>query len=350
MIEVGLIGFGLAGRYFHAPVIRAVPGLRLSAILQRHGNEAAEAYPDVRIVRSLDELLEMPQVQLIVIATPNDTHFPMAMRCLEAGRDVVVDKPFTTTLREANDLVEFARQKKRFLTVYQNRRWDADFQAVREVVGSGVLGRIVHFDENYDRFRPQRKQNAWRERSGPGTGILFDLAPHLIDHALVLFGTPQSIAGDVRIERDGGVADDAFEIVMPYANGVGAALRSTMLGATPRARFLLHGTRGAFLKTEFDPLEPALRRGDVPEESWDLERPEHYGVLTLTDGAEHVQKRVPSTGDWRDYYANVRDVLLGRATPAVTTQQMLDLMLALELARKSSTLGKTLPWHISAAG
>jgi scyllo-inositol 2-dehydrogenase (NADP+) len=351
MIAVGLIGFGLAGRYFHAPVIRAVPELRLAAILQRTGNEAAEQYPDVRIVRSLDELLEMKQVQLIVIATPNDSHFPLAKRCLEAGRDVVVDKPFTLTMQEANELVEFAQEKKRLLTVYQNRRWDGDFGAVREVVASGVLGRIVHFAENYDRFRPQLKQNAWRERAAPGSGILFDLAPHLIDHALVLFGTPQSISADVRAERDGAVADDAFEIVLHYANGVRAALGCSMLGAMPRARFLLHGTRGAYLKSEFDPLEPALRRGDVPQaESWDLERPENFGVLTLTDGKESALKRVPPIGDWRGYYANVRDVLLGRAAPAVPSQQMLDVMLGLELARKSSKLGKTLPWHVSAAG
>src|SRR5713226_8216610 len=171
MIEVGLVGFGLAGRAFHAPVIRAVPGLHLAAILQRSGNEAAEKYRDVRIVRSLDELLAMKEIRLIVIATPNDTHYPLARQCLAAGRDVVVDKPFTTTLAEAVSLVEFARQCGRLLTAYQNRRFDGDFQAIRQLVTGGALGRIVRFETNYDRFRPQLRAGAWREKAGPGTGI-----------------------------------------------------------------------------------------------------------------------------------------------------------------------------------
>ncbi len=192
MIEVGLVGFGLAGRAFHAPVIRAVPGLQLAAIVQRSGTEAAEKYPDVRIVRSLDELLSIAEIRLVVIATPNDTHFAFARRCLEAGRDVVVDKPFTTTLDEAVSLVQFAKQANRLLTVYQNRRYDGDFQAIRSLVEAGTLGRIVRFETSYDRFRPQLKPGAWRETSRPGSGILFDIAPHLIDHALVLFGLPEA--------------------------------------------------------------------------------------------------------------------------------------------------------------
>src|SRR5215467_5656703 len=167
-IEVGLIGYGLAGRAFHAPVIRAVPGMHLAAILQRTGNEAAEKYPDVRIVRSMDELLAIREIRLVVIATPNDTHYPLAMQCLEAGRDVVVDKPFTTTLEEAKSLVEFAKQRGRLITVYQNRRYDGDFQAIRKLVAEGTLGRIVRFETHYDRYRPQLKRGAWRETTRRG--------------------------------------------------------------------------------------------------------------------------------------------------------------------------------------
>src|SRR5215467_5319331 len=162
MIEVGLVGFGLAGRAFHAPVIRAVPGLHLAAIVERTGNEAAEKYPDVRIVRSLDELLAIREIQLVVIATPNDTHYQMARQCLEAGRDVVVDKPFTTTMDEARSLVHLAKKCSRLITVYQNRRYDGDFQAIRKLVADGVLGRIVRLETHYDRYRPQLKPGAWR--------------------------------------------------------------------------------------------------------------------------------------------------------------------------------------------
>src|SRR2546430_4866042 len=180
MIEVGLIGFGLAGRSFHAPVIRAVPGLHLAAIVQRNGAEAAEKYPDVRIARSLDELLSITQIRLVVIATPNETHYPFARQCLEAGRDVIVDKPFTTTLEEAKQLVELAKETGRFLTVYQNRRYDGDFQAIRQLVEARMLGRIVRVETTYDRFRPQLKPRAWGEGVAPGRRNLFGHGPPLV--------------------------------------------------------------------------------------------------------------------------------------------------------------------------
>jgi scyllo-inositol 2-dehydrogenase (NADP+) len=345
MIDVGLIGFGLAGRAFHAPVIRAVPGLRLAAILQRSGNQAAEQYPDVRIVRSVEEILSIGSMRLVVIASPNDTHYPFARQCLAAGRDVVVDKPFTTTLAEAVALVQFAQQHGRLLTVYQNRRYDGDFQAIRQLVASGALGRVVRFETNYDRFRPQLRPGAWREKSGPGTGILFDLGPHLIDHALVLLGLPEAIAADVRLERDNAVTDDSFDIVLHYPHSLRAILRSTMLAASPRPRFVIHGTRGGFFKQSFDPQENNLRRGEIPKGApWGAEPEEDWGVLTVYDGENATQRRIPSgTGDYRDYYANVRDAILGKAKLAVTPEWALDVVRILELARESSEKRCTIP-------
>ncbi len=351
MIDVGLIGFGLAGRAFHAPVIRAVPGLRLTAILQRSGTEAAEQYPDVRIVRGLNELLSMESLRLIVIATPNDTHYSFAKQCLAAGRDVVVDKPFTTTLAEATELVNFAQRSGRLLTVYQNRRFDGDFQAIIQLVSGGTLGRIVRFETSYDRFRPQLRPGAWREKRGPGTGLLFDLGPHLIDHAFVLLGLPEAIIADVRIERDDAVTDDAFDIFLRYPGGMRAVLRSTMLAASPRPRFVIHGTRGGYSKHSFDPQEANLRRGYIPQDKpWGVESEENWGVLTLHDGTNVTERRIPSgKGDYRDCYANVRDAILGKATLAVTPQHALNVMRALELCRKSSERGCTVSWAGAAA-
>jgi scyllo-inositol 2-dehydrogenase (NADP+) len=345
MIEVGLVGFGLAGRAFHAPVIRAVPGLHLAAIVQRSGTEAAEKYPDVRIVRSLDELLSMPEVGLVVIATPNDTHYLLARKCLEAGRDVVVDKPFATTLEEAKSLVETAKETGRLLTVYQNRRYDGDFQAIRTLVADGTLGRIVRFESAYDRFRPQLKPGAWRETTRPGSGILFDIAPHLIDHALVLFGLPEAVTGDIRVERENAVADDAFDITLHYSNGMRAVLRSSILAAAPRPRFVLLGTKGSFVKQTFDPQEMNLRRGDIPaDKPWGFEPEENWGVLTVPAGDSFKRRRFPSaTCDYRDYYSNVRDAILGRAALAVTPEYALHVMRMLELARESSRKRCTIP-------
>jgi scyllo-inositol 2-dehydrogenase (NADP+) len=344
MIDVGLIGFGLAGRSFHAQVIRAVPGLRLAAILQRSGNEAAEKYPDVGIVRTLDELLAIKELRLVVIATPNDSHYPIARQCLAAGRDVLVDKPFATTLEEATALVELAKQQGRLLTVYQNRRYDGDFQAIVQLVASGVLGRIVRFESNYDRFRPQLRPGAWRERSGPGTGIFFDLAPHLIDHALSLFGLPEALTADIRMERDGAVADDAFDLAFHYPRGLRADLRSSILAAATRPRFLLHGTQGAFVKQSFDPQENNLRRGYIPSDAaWGAEPEENWGLLTFSENGTLTQRRVPSANcDYRDFYANLRDAILGKGKLAVTPEWALDVMRLLELARKSSNERRTI--------
>src|ERR1700686_2271599 len=187
MVRVGLIGFGLAGQAFHAAVIRGVRGMELACILERKGTKAKEKYPEVRVARTIEELLSDKGIQLCVIATPNDSHFELARACLLAGRDVVVDKPFAPTLRESQELVRLAAERKRLITVYQDRRWDGDFGTVKKLVASGKLGTVVEYECRFDRFRLEAKANAWRERADhPGAGVLFDLGPHVIDPAVGL--------------------------------------------------------------------------------------------------------------------------------------------------------------------
>jgi scyllo-inositol 2-dehydrogenase (NADP+) len=350
MIDVALIGFGLGGRCFHAPVIQAVPGLRLAAILERSGDSAAQLYPDARIVRTLDELLAVDSIQLVVISTPNQTHFPFAKRCLAAGKHVVVDKPFTTTVAEAIELLNLAKQKNLVLSVYHNRRFDADFQALHQTIAAGELGRVLRFESTYDRYRPTSKPNAWREKPGPGSGVLFDLAPHLLDQSFTLLGNPQAIAADVRIERPGFSTDDAFDIFLYYPQGVRALLRATMMSAVPRPRLVVLGEKGSYLKREFDPLEPNLRNGRIPAgESWVVEKEENYGELALIENGSPAMRRIPSKGDWREFYANIRDAILRKAQLLVTSQQILNVMLALELALESNTQRRALSWrHVDA--
>ena len=346
MLDVGLVGFGLGGKSFHAPVIQAVSGLRLAAIVQRTGNEAKRLYPDARVVRSLDQLLEIETIQLVVIATPNHTHFPFAMQCLEAGRDVVVDKPFTNSVEEAADLVRTAKRLGRVLTVYHNRRFDADFQVLRKVMSTGELGRIVRFEAHYDRFRPKPRPHLWREIPGPGSGILADLGPHLLDYALTLFGAPERVTGDIRIERDGFVTDDAFDAWLHYPGGILATVSASMLNAEPRSRFIVLGTKGSYLKKRFDPLESELRiRAPGPGESWMLEKPENFAEVTFVDGESVERRKVPSFGDWRDFYANVRDCILGTAQLLVTPEQAVNVMIALGLVRESSERRCSVAWR-----
>src|SRR5690349_15527506 len=215
-LQVGLIGFGLAGRVFHAPILRAVSRLRLSAILQRTGDDASRRYPDVRVARSVEELLAIESIGLVVIATPNTSHFKLAAQCLRSGRHVVVDKPFTATYQEAAELVRIAKQAKRLITVFQNRRWDGDFRTLRRLVEQKSLGPTVLFESHFERYRPTLRPGAWREGTEPGSGILFDLGPHLLDQALLLFGAPLAVSADVRSEREGAAADDAFDIMLYY--------------------------------------------------------------------------------------------------------------------------------------
>ncbi len=327
MLTVGLVGFGFAGKVFHAPVIRAVDGLRLDAIVQRHGEGAPDQrYADVDFVTSVDELLTR-SVDLVVIATPNTSHHPIAKQCLLAGRHVVIDKPFAPTLAEAQDLVELATKQQRVLSVYQNRRYVGDFVTLQRLLSEGALGRIVAYESHFDRFRPELKPGAWRE--------------HLLDQAFVLFGTPRAVAADIRIERDGGAVDDAFDVTLHYSN-LRAVLRASMLAAAPGPSLAVHGTAGSFIKYGVDAQEAALKAGRTPgEPDWDADPPALYGTLTTPEGTRPVPT-VPSS--YARYYENVRDAILGTAQLAVTPEQALDVMRGLELAVASSQQRRVLPW------
>lgn len=340
MLHVALVGFGFAGSVFHAPVIRAVEGLRLAAIVRRNG-EPVERYPEAHVIRTMAELLHLP-VDLVVICTPNQTHFPLAKQCLEAGRHVVIDKPFTTTVEEAAELVRLANAQRRVLSVYHNRRYVGDFETVRSLIEQGALGRVVSYEAHFDRFRPELKQNAWREEAGPGSGVWFDLGPHLLDQALVLFGTPEAITADIRMERAGAKVDDSFDVRLSYPH-MRAFLRASVLTAAPGPTFAVHGTAGSFVKYGLDPQEAALKAGRTPDEpDWDAEPESSYGLLTNTD----VVKSIPTMrSSFVRYYENIRDVILGRAQLEVTPEQALHVMQGLELAVESSRSRCTVPWR-----
>jgi scyllo-inositol 2-dehydrogenase (NADP+) len=338
-IRTGVIGFGLAGRIFHTAVIAATPGLTLASIVQRTGDDAAKAYPDVKIARSIDELLEDDSIRLVVVATPSADHHEHAAQCLKAGRNVLIDKPFTLTSDEAQELIQLARERNLLLTAYQSRRWDGDFVTLKQVIASGELGRIVTFESHMDRYRAEPRKHAWRESGGPGGGILFDLGAHLIDQATVLFGDPTSVWADVRAEREGAKADDAFDVQMKF-DGATALLRSTLTAATPGPRFAVHGTRGSFTKFGIDPQEDQLKAGMKFTDAGFGEEPENqWGVLQIA--GEPPRKIETAAGDYRGLYANVRDALLGTGKLEVIAEQALRTTRLIELCRESAASGCT---------
>ena len=305
-------------------------------------------YPQVRVVRTLDELLADEGIQLCVVATPNDSHFELARACLLAGRHVVVDKPFAPTLKESEELVRLAAEYGRLITVYHDRRWDGSFHTVQKIVRSGKLGAIAEYEARFDRFRLEPKPNAWRERPDqPGAGVLFDLGPHVIDQALVLFGEPQSITASAFCQRETSQVDDAFDVCLEYPR-TRALVRARMIAFAPGPHVLIHGSKGSFVKYGMDPQEARLRGDRVPDgldwgPDWGMEAEEWWGTLSLV--GEPSVKVETERGDYRGFYANVRDAIEGKAELEVTPQQALATMRALVLAHKSSRERRSVGWE-----
>ncbi len=351
-IGVAVVGFGLAGRVFHAPFVDAVPGLDLLGIVERHGDAAARAWPGVRVFRSVQEALDDAAVNLVVVGTPNETHFEIARAALRAGKHVVVDKPFAATGAEARELIDIASEKHLVLAPFHNRRWDGDFLTVRKLLQEKILGRVVTLESHFDRFRPVPRAGTWKEASGSANGMLMDLGPHLVDQGIALFGVPEWIEAEVRRDREGGAIEDAFDITLGYP-GLRYLCRATMVAALPGPRFLVHGTSGSYRKWGLDAQEPAIVAGArVPPvgspEVW-LEEPESsWGELVVAPNPERPDDLQRSrlrteAGDYRLFYSNVRDAIQGTAALAVEPEAAWQVIRLLELARESSAAGRRIP-------
>jgi scyllo-inositol 2-dehydrogenase (NADP+) len=326
MIRVGLAGYGLAGSVFHAPLIRACERMELSAVLT--SRDVAES------VDTLDELID--RSDLVVVATPNTTHFDIAAAVLKAGKHVVVDKPFTVTVEEADELTVLAQERRRVLTIFHNRRWDSDFLTVSKVLPQ--LGEVMLFEAHWDRFRPEIKCG-WREEPQPGAGVLSDLGPHLIDQALALFGMPDAISADVVAQRIDAQVDDYFDLTLHYGERR-VCLRCSTLIAEPRPRFALHGTAGSFVKYGLDPQEAQLKSGMNPRDD-DYALDPNDGTLTFGDGRAG---KVPSErGNYLAFYEAVADAILDGARVPVDPVDARAGLVLIDLARRAAAQGRTLP-------
>jgi len=320
MIRVGLVGFGMAGRVFHAPLISSVEGLELAAVVERHSDNAAGRYPGVKTYRSVDELLADASIKLVVVATPNASHCQIAMQALEAAKNVVVDKPMALSSAEIRQLAELAGGIGLHLFPFHNRRFDSDFQTLRKVMDDHLVGRHVHVESNFDRWRPGLSTRAWKEEWDQG-GLLFDIGTHLVDQTLVLFGLPGAVSAEVRRERDGDGSNDSFTIRLHYLTGFSVTLGSNLLSSLVKPRYHLRGTRGNFWKWGLDPQEEALGKiTKIDDGEWGKEAQECWGTLSIGVDSDPVCTPVPSElGDYRRFYAGVRDALLGGASKELAT-------------------------------
>ena len=362
-IRVAVLGYGLSGRVFHCPFVSAVPGLELAAIMQRTGDTAAEVYPLARILRTPEQVFTDPAIDLVVVATPNDTHEDFALAALGAGKHVVVDKPMAPTGDAVRTLIDAADTAGKLLFPFHNRRWDGDFLTLQNILNERKLGRVVKAISTWDRFRPGQKAGSWKEAASDSHGLLQDLGPHLLDQAMTLFGPPQRLTASVRRERDTTAIEDAFDITLEFDHPTGQSLpagkallyecHATMIAAEPAPRFRVHGTSGSFTKSGLDPQEahltadgrhPPTLGSSIP---WLAEPESEWGTLTLAADPLHkpadlTRTEVPTVnGDYRLFYANVRDAILGQAKQAVSGIDAWRVARLIELARESSQERRT---------
>jgi len=337
-IRVSLIGYGYVGKTFHAPLILAIDGLALTVVGSSRPEAVHADLPNVRVC-SFEEAAVADDVDLVVIASPNTSHYPLAAAALAAGKHVVVDKPFTTTLADARALVALAAKHNRLLSVFHNRRWDSEVLATKAILESGKLGNVSHYECHMDRFRPVVRQR-WRENPGAGAGLWFDLGPHLIDQCLFLFGLPEAVTSHLAILREGGQTDDWAHTVLTYP-GLRVILNSTLLAAGRGPRTTVHGTLATWMKYGADTQEPQLQTGMSPTNPLFGIDPDP-GILI--DGATGDRTEIPAPRSLQQgYYAAIRDAILTGETPQLSGREAIAVMAILETTFESARQGRTLP-------
>ncbi|WP_141502936.1 oxidoreductase [Paenibacillus luteus] len=334
-INVGLVGYGLSASVFHGPIIRSTEGMSLQAVVSSNAEKVHKDYPNVEVFADIESLLLQSEINLVVICTPNTMHYSFAKKAILAGKNVVVEKPFTVDSSEAQELISLAKEHNVQLAVYQNRRWDNDFLTIKALLATDMLGELSTYEAHYDRFRPE-VGNRWREENQPGSGILYDLGSHLIDQALHLFGMPQTIWADIRSERAGSQTDDYFHLILGYSH-LRVILHSGSLVKMGGPRFALHGDKGSFIKYGLDPQEDQLKTGMHPGDSgWGEDRPEYYGKLSSVVGGlsmEALIKTMP--GSYEVFYESMAKAIQSDMRVPVSAEQALHTIRIIEYAIQS---------------
>ena len=336
-IRTGLASYGMSGRVFHAPFLEANPGYILKTILERTPKGSKEKYPAVNIVKSYEELLSDKKIDLIIVNTPDHTHYELAKIALNAGKHVVVEKPFVVKTSDGEELIKIAEEKNLVLSVFQNRRWDGDFLTVKKVIKDGLLGRLVEYEAHFDRYRNFIKENTWKEEEEKGTGVIYNLGSHLIDQALVLFGLPELVNANIRTFRDEGKVNDYFDIRLEYAN-FRVILKSSYLVREPGPRYILNGTNGSFVKYGADPQEERLNIGALPVgKKWAKEKAEFWGLLNTSINGKDVRERIKTLpGNYNKFYSNVYKAIIEDEELAVKPGEALDVIRIIGMAIKSN--------------
>lgn len=341
-INVGLVGYGLSGATFHAPLLSVLEEFEVLKVVSSNQEKVLQDLSGVEVVKSLEEVLEDPAIDLVVITTPSGLHYEMAKQTLMAGKHVILEKPMVVETWEAEDLIKIAEEKQLLLSVYHNRRWDNDYLTVKKLVSDGMLGEVNTYQVHFDRFRPEVRDR-WREKQGPGSGTLYDLGSHLIDQALHLFGKPNYILADIFGQRENAETDDYFHLTLGYSK-LRVILHSGSIVPSNGPRFQVHGSKGSFVKYGIDGQEDALKSGQKPiDDSWGADEPQLYGTLNTIEG-EKVKTQTIETlhGSYLTYYQKIAESINDGKSAPVTGQEGLLVIKMIEAAQKSSTEKKAI--------
>ena len=311
ILTVGVIGFGLSGRYLIIPYLLINKNFRVKTVFQNSSDTASKIFPSVKTTHNVDDILTDAEIDLVIISSPNTTHFDYAKKSLLADKHVLVEKPITSTVEEAQTLIQLAKEKGKVLSVYQNRRFDGCFQTVQKVIKSGILGDIFNMELRFDRWKPEPNPKKWKELPSLEVGILYDLGAHIIDQSLYLFGVPKHFEGVVESQRQGSQIDDAFDLRL-YYDKLTVTLKSSMLVREPTPRYLLHGTQGSFIKYGIDPQEDMLKAGMTPDmPGFGEDAPEFYGILNTEIDGLNFQGRIKTLkGDFGLLFQNLYETIV----------------------------------------
>ncbi|MBD2755447.1 Gfo/Idh/MocA family oxidoreductase [Spirosoma sp. BT704] len=340
VIQVGLVGFGLSGRYFHSPFLSVNPRFHLKKIASSRPEAVRQFDPSIDWVATADELFADESIDLVFICSPNETHVDYARKALEHGKNVVVEKPFALSEREAVELLELAQRKGLLATAYQNRRWDSDFLTIKRLLAESALGTLIDYECRYDRYSPVPPDSqSWKEQPGAGRGNLYNLGPHLLDQALQLFGKPDTVQATVRIIRPNSHVPDYFDIKLGYADKI-VRLESSLMTYHNQLRYSLHGSEGSFIKGGLDAQEERLRVNQLPDQAnWGAEPEDRWGTL-YRNGQANVIESDP--GNYTPFYDNLYEAIVNGAEPAVTPADIQQLARVIDLAQESSQTQRTL--------
>lgn len=337
-IRVGLAGFGMSGRLFQAPFIDADPRYQLKKVFERKTDRAKQDYPKVEVVRNFEQLLTQ-DIDLVVIATPNPYHVPMAAAAMKAGKHVVVEKPAAAASKEAEELYRISKKEHVIFSVYQNRRLDGDFLTVKKLIEEDQIGEVVDYECHFDRFAVGKSAKQWKADGGAGIDLLYDIGVHLIDQAYSLFGMPDEVYADLRKQRAQSSGVDNFQVYLYYASRK-VCLSASELAAMPGPHFIVHGRKGSFLKYGRDVQESCLLQGMRPGASdWGQEEEEFFGTLCMAADQAFVQKKMPTLpGNYGKYYDNLYDVIRNGKELLVKPKEAIEVLRIIEAAQQSSAL------------